>query len=835
MQATSTPFVLRHGHTLTLALALALGTGAVLTPISVLAASAAGTVSLHLAAQPLDRALTQLADAANVRIIFNSGDVSARRSPALNGRYSLAQALNQLLEGSGYSWRKLDEHTLVLEPSNTQAGTLELSTTLVNAAVLGNVTEGTGSYALGSAQVGGKGEQTLREIPQSVSAITRQRMNDQGLTSLNQVLEQTTGISTTGGNDVNTSILARGFALTNIQTDGGAAALRQQSYDTLPDMTPYDHVEVLRGSDGLYGGTGEPAGTINLVRKRALDHNQVIVQSSAGSWNNYRQEVDVTGPLGFDGKLRGRAAVTYEDKNYFYDRADSEKHVVFGTLEADLSPDTLVTVGGTYEWRDMDGYWDEGFPRYTTGDPLKLSRSTSLAADWSTNNYTRKEGFLKLRQQLNDAWEFNTSYTKSKYQTTQNQGQIEGPIDPTLAAGGTYQRFIRDYSNDQDLLDGNLIGRIDALGRSHELLLGVDYTESHRTYADHSDFGSAVPIDPFDGSIGSMPEPAKPPLYYETPTWITRKSGAYATLKAQLSDPLKLIAGARYTDFNGFNRVLVPSFNADTVRGGKESGIVTPYGGLVYELDDAWSVYTSYAQIYKPQTEYVDRSFAPLKAITGDTYELGGKGELLGGRLNVSSALYYVKRQNEAIRVFSATAPNSQNNCCYVADGEIVSKGIDAEVSGELMPGWQLFAGYTFNINEQTKAADGASNGKPLSTQTPKHLFKFFTTYQLPAGLERWKVGLGATVQSSNYVSGSVQRRLGDGTLSPAKDEYNFTQAGYAVWNSLLEYRIDEHWTAAGNLNNLFDKTYYQTVESSSYGNWYGAPRNFMLTLRGTF
>ena len=836
MQAALKPFVPLPGYTLTLALALTLGTAFSVAAPAAMAAQASTAISLQLAAQPLDTALTRLADAANVRILFNSSAVSSVNGPALQGNYSLAQALDQLLGDSGYTWRLLDPSTVVLEPvKRTEHGGIELSTTTVTAASLGNVSEGTGSYTLGAAQVGGKTEQTLREIPQSVSAITQQRMTDQGLTSLNKVLEQTTGITTTGGNDVNATFLSRGFALTNIQTDGGASSLRQQSYDTLPDMISYDHVEVLRGSDGLYGGTGEPSGTINLVRKRALDHNQVIVQTSAGSWNNYRQEVDVTGPLGFDGKLRGRAAMAYEDKKYFYDRADSEKHVAFATLEADLTPDTLLSAGGTYEWRDMDGYWDEGLPRYTTGDPLKLSRHTSLAADWSTNNYKRTEGFVKLRQQLNDDWVLNSSYTKSKYDTTQNQGQVEGPIDPTVAQGGTYQRFIRDYSNDHDLFDLNSTCSYEAFVRRHELVVGADYTESHRTYADHSDFSSAQPIDPLDGSVGSRAEPSKPPLYYETPTWITRKSGVYTTLKAQLADPLKLIVGARYTDFNGFNRVLVPSFDADTTRGGKESGIVTPYGGLVYDLDDSWSLYTSYAQIYKPQTEFFDASFAPLKAITGDTYELGTKGELFGGALNLSSALYYVKRQNEAIQNFSASPPGSQNNCCYTADGEIVSKGIDTEISGEVLPGWQLFAGYTFNINEQTKAADGASNGKPISTQTPKHLFKFFTTYQLPAELNRWKVGLGATVQSANYVSGSVQRRLGDGTLSPAMDNYNFTQAGYAVWSSLLEYRVDEHWTAAATVNNLFDKTYYQTVESSSYGNWYGAPRNLMVTLRGTF
>ncbi|MGY2180342.1 TonB-dependent siderophore receptor [Pseudomonas agarici] len=798
-------------------------------------AASAQVIDVDVPAQPLGNALQQLGSQTNLQILYSPDAIRNLKSKAVKGSIESTQALDKLIEGTGITYR-IEGNTITLAaPGHPTSTGLELSETQVTAQAPGNITENSDSYTLGTASIGGKTQQALRETPQTVSVITAQRMKDQHLTDLAQTLNQTSGITLVGGNDANTRILSRGFSLSNIQTDGGAPAMREESYETLPDMTPYDHVEVLRGSDGLYGGIGEPAGSINLVRKRALDYNQLKIETSAGSWDNYRTMVDATGPLGFDGKLRGRVAASYEDKKYFYERADSEKHVFYGVLEADVTPDTLVTAGGIYEWRDMDGYWDEGLPRYISGEPLGLSRRTSLAADWSTNNYKKTESFFKLQHQINDNWKFDTSYTKTKFDTVQNQGQVEGPIDPTMAKGGTYQRFIRNYTNNQDLLDLNFQGKFNAFGRQHELLFGADYTQSRRTYSDHSDFSSAIAVDPINDNVGSFPEPARPPLYYDTPSWVVRKTGLYSTLKAQLADPLKLIVGARYTDYNGFNRVVAPSFNADTTKGGKESGIITPYGGLVYDLTNQWSLYTSYAQIYKPQTAYMDASFAPLKAITGNTYEFGTKGELFNGRLNVSSALYYVKRENEAVSVGNAAIPGSGNNCCYVAAGEIVSKGIDSEISGELLPGWQLSAGYTFNLNEQSKATDGQSNGKPISTQTPKHLFKFFTTYQLPGELERWKVGVGATLQSANYVSGTVQRRLGDGSLSPSVDPFSYTQAGYAVWNSLLEYRIDDHWTAALNGNNLFDKTYYQTVSTSSYGNWYGEPRNFMLSLRGTF
>ncbi|MDN6873341.1 TonB-dependent siderophore receptor [Pseudomonas citronellolis] len=799
-------------------------------PLAQAAPEAAGhTYSIQ--AGSLGQALSRFAAQAQITVQFSPDLTQGLNSSGLRGHYSVEEGLAALLRGTGLQavFRGDGVYGLVRNPN----AALALDDTLVVGQTLDGMTEGTGSYTTGAASIGGKSARALKDIPQSISIITRQRMEDQGITTIGEALDQTTGITLIGGNDANTKILSRGFALTNVQVDGGTPGFREQTYDSLADTTAYDHIEVLRGSDGLFGGTGEPSGVINLVRKRALPHAQTQVNLSAGSWDNYRSEVDVTGPLAFDGALRGRFAASQENKRYFYSGANSDKHVLFGVLEADVTPDTLVSVGGTYEWRDMDGYWENGLPRFTTGDPLGLSRSTTLAADWSSNNYERKEGFLKVEHSFDENWKVNSSFTRSRYDTEQDMGAVSGPVNPDTLEGATFQRIVRNYSIDQDLFDANLQGAFSAFGRRHEVLMGVDYSDIQRSYADHSEWASRQPVDVFSTDIGSLPKPASPDLYYEYPDWNLRKSGAYGTLRLELADPLKLIVGARYSDYSNTIHAVVPSFGTDSKDGGRDSGIVTPFGGLVYSVTPEWSLYTSYAQIYKPQPEILGADLKPLKAITGDTYEMGVKGELFGGQLNLSSAIYYTRQENNAIQLYYEDTPT--NACCYVAGGKMISKGFDTEISGELAPGWQLTAGYTFNLNEQRKTGDDTAVGKPISTQTPKHLFKFFTTYQLPGELERWKVGTGATIQSSNYVSGEVQRRLEDGSLSPSTNSFEYTQAGYALWNALVEYRIDEHWTAALNGNNLFDKKYYQTVASSDYGNWYGSPRNFMVTLRGKF
>lgn len=667
-------------------------------PLAHAADSASSTTRYGLAipAGSLDAALTTLSRSTGLNIAFTPGDLAGKYSAGLRGSFSSQQALQQLLVGSGLQAMPQDGgYRLIPTSEPLPLGAVALDpTNVTGTANLGEQIENTGSYTTGAITTGGKTPRSLRETPQSVSVMTRQRMDDQHLTSLTQVLDQTTGITVVGGNDTKNQIYSRGFVIRSIQTDGGAPMLRNEAFDTLPDMTAYDHVEVLRGSDGLFGGTGDPGVSINLVRKRALPFNQLSISQSAGSWDNYRSEVDLTGPLGFDGALRGRVAMSFEDKKYFYDNADSEKHVIFGTLEADLSPATLVSIGGTYEWRDMSGYWDRGLVRYKDGTEIGTSRSRSLAADWSANNYKRTEYFVKIEHALDENWKLKASYTKSKFDSTQDIGEVSAAVDPNTNQT-TFKRFIRGYNNEQDLFDANLSGTFEAFGLTHELLVGADYEEVMRSYSDDSDLSQVsdinVPFDITTGDAGAMPKPRTPPSYYYNPDWNQRKSGAYATFKAQLAEPLHLTLGARYSDYRDNTRTVVPAFNnADTRVKESNRGVITPFGALVLDLNRQWSLYTSYAEIFQPQTAFKSPSSQPLDPIEGETYEFGTKGELLDGRLNLSSALYYTKRMNEAI---------STGQGFYTASGEVISKGIDSEISGE--PGPRLASHGRLHLQHQ--------------------------------------------------------------------------------------------------------------------------------------
>ena len=163
-----------------------------------------------------------------------------------------------------------------------------------------------------------------------MSVISRQRLEDQKLTTVAQAMTQTTGISLFEGSLTSTRYLSRGFEITNFRVDGGASMADGVWKNS--DTAIFDHIEVLRGADGLFAGSGEPGGTVNFVRKRPTFEPQASITTSAGSWDDYRSELDVSGPLAADGKLRGRAVMVSQNKQSFMDDASANHDLFYGCL-----------------------------------------------------------------------------------------------------------------------------------------------------------------------------------------------------------------------------------------------------------------------------------------------------------------------------------------------------------------------------------------------------------------------------------------------------------------------------------------------------------------------
>lgn len=644
-----------------------------------------------------------------------------------------------------------------------------------------------------------------RELPQSASVIDHERLEQQNLFSLDEAMQQATGVTVQPFQLLTTAYYVRGFKVDSFELDG-VPALLGNTASSPQDMAIYERVEILRGSNGLLHGTGNPAATVNLVRKRPQREFAASTTLSAGRWDRYRAEVDVGGPLSASGNVRGRAVAAYEDRDYFYDVADQGTRLLYGVTEFDLSPDTLLTVGAQYQHIDSITNM-AGVPMAKDGSNLGLSRDTYLDVDWDRFKWDTYRAFGSLEQQLGGGWKGKVSAEYQEADSRLRYAGSFGAIDPQTGDGGQLTGAAYKFKSIQRSLDANLNGPVRLFGLTHELLGGVTYAQGE-TRQDTARFLNLpnTPVNVYRWDPHGVPRP-QIGQYTSPGTTTTTQKGLYALGRIKLAEPLTLLVGGRESWWD-------QDTPATRFKPGRQ---FTPYGGLIWDFARDWSWYVSYAEVYQPQADRQTWNSEPLSPVEGKTYETGIKGELADGRLNLSLAAFRIDLENNPQE--DPDHPGPPNNPFYISGGKVRSQGFELEGTGYLTPYWSLSAGYTYTSTEYLKDSQNDS-GTRYSTFTPRHLLRLWSNYDLPWQDRRWSVGGGLQAQS-DY---SVDYR-----------GVSMRQGGYALVNMRLGYKIDEHWTAAVNVNNLFDRTYYQSLSNPNWNNRYGEPRSFNVSLRGAF
>ncbi|MGU0893647.1 Fe(3+)-pyochelin receptor FptA [Pseudomonas aeruginosa] len=644
-----------------------------------------------------------------------------------------------------------------------------------------------------------------RELPQSASVIDHERLEQQNLFSLDEAMQQATGVTVQPFQLLTTAYYVRGFKVDSFELDG-VPALLGNTASSPQDMAIYERVEILRGSNGLLHGTGNPAATVNLVRKRPQREFAASTTLSAGRWDRYRAEVDVGGPLSASGNVRGRAVAAYEDRDYFYDVADQGTRLLYGVTEFDLSPDTLLTVGAQYQHIDSITNM-AGVPMAKDGSNLGLSRDTYLDVDWDRFKWDTYRAFGSLEQQLGGGWKGKVSAEYQEADSRLRYAGSFGAIDPQTGDGGQLTGAAYKFKSIQRSLDANLNGPVRLFGLTHELLGGVTYAQGE-TRQDTARFLNLpnTPVNVYRWDPHGVPRP-QIGQYTSPGTTTTTQKGLYALGRIKLAEPLTLVVGGRESWWD-------QDTPATRFKPGRQ---FTPYGGLIWDFARDWSWYVSYAEVYQPQADRQTWNSEPLSPVEGKTYETGIKGELADGRLNLSLAAFRIDLENNPQE--DPDHPGPPNNPFYISGGKVRSQGFELEGTGYLTPYWSLSAGYTYTSTEYLKDSQNDS-GTRYSTFTPRHLLRLWSNYDLPWQDRRWSVGGGLQAQS-DY---SVDYR-----------GVSMRQGGYALVNMRLGYKIDEHWTAAVNVNNLFDRTYYQSLFNPNWNNRYGEPRSFNVSLRGAF
>lgn len=784
--------------------------------------------TVAIAAGPLETALKQFAAATSTSVSYEPELVRGLRSPGVSGEHSPGEALQILLGGTGLHIIAVDDGSFSLAPDS--AGALELGATTISSQLLNATSEGTGSYAARAVTIG-KGVHSLRETPQSVTVMTRKMLDDQNLNTLEQVLDKTPGITVYDSPMGGKYFYSRGFNLDGqyqydgVPLDVGGNYVQANSFSS--DMAFYDRVEILKGAAGMMKGSGSSAGGVNFVRKRGQDKPTTTVTLSAGSWDNYRGQVDVGGPLNESGTLRGRAVATLQDRQYFYDNADRQDQVLYGALDWDVSEDTTLGFGLAYEDVDASPCY-HGLPRYANGADLKLSRSTCLGASWNDLQSQRITAFADLKHRFNEDWALNFASIYTHNNQNIEYGYAEGSV-PVAASSGAMSRYAGRFDYDQDDygFDSYVDGTFEAFGLEHEIIFGANASDqkTHDYFALMSLSGTQNPFDP----SSNFPQPSKadylanPIRGGSEPTDSrTRQWGTYANLRLKLAEPLTLVLGARVSWYRNSSDSYTQAWDYWVHNRSQENGQVTPFAAVLYDLNDQWTAYASYSDIFQPQGNLVNAQGQALQPKTGANYEIGIKGELLDGALNTAFNLFRTIEDHRAETDYADVCPGSGDGYCYTDSGKVRAQGFEAEVSGSPIERLQLLAGYTYT---QTKYLETINDTDPTeltftSSFIPRHMLKVWGDYQLAGELDRWTLGAGMNSQSDN------SRRTGTTRV---------VQPGYTLWSGRVQYRIDQNWSVALNGNNLFDKKYYATIGAPGWGNFYGEPRNFMVTLKGTF
>ncbi|AOH82657.1 hypothetical protein AWL63_00315 [Sphingomonas panacis] len=752
--------------------------------------------------------------------------VSGLIACAIIAAHSAAQAQSDNRRDAQRNTSRHDDPDAITDPADI----------IVTGIQEGETTERSGSYTTRSTGAALGLPLRLRAIPQAVTVITSQNMEDQNLTNLDSVLQSAAGVTRNYIDSERVNYSSRGFSVDNIMYDGVVSSL--DNGIGFIDTALYDRIEVVRGATGLLTGAGNPSASINLIRKRPKKDFAVGASAQAGSWDNYRGTLDVSTPLTANGMIRARLIGVYQDQKSYLDFYQQKKAIGYGVIEADLTDHTILTAGFEYQHNLPKGSTWGAAPLFYSDGTLTtdLRRSATLSPPWTFYTVESQTAFVNLSHEFANGWKIKSALTHSQLNHDAELAALVG-IDPTnpRATIGFYPDRQTGFSGfpvanagtkfsgktRQDTLDLQTNGPVELFGRQHELVVGTtlswtkqDTPGSRLTINPYFPF-STTPAPSLD-QVGTIPriDFENNSMPWGTASNVrTRKYGVYAAARVSPADGLKVILGGR------FNRFELDDDEAGSASVRYRQNRFTPYVGTTYDLTRNFTLFASYTEIFKPQPDRRDRNGNILAPTKGNSREVGVKGEFFGGDLNTSLTLFDTRLDKLAQQDVGFFDPSNPLNTAYVAVDGTKTRGIELEANGEVLPGWNVSGGFTW-LKSQTP--DGAR----LNPQEPRRTVKLFTSYRLPGSLDRLTIGGGVHWQSDIQFAGT-NRPDGRGGIQPGT---TVVQASYALINALARYAFSDRLSASVNVNNLSDKRYWMRAgffDTAAVG----APRNAMLTV----
>ena len=641
--------------------------------------------------------------------------------------------------------------------------------------------------------VGAKVPTAQRDIAQSVTVINQALMQSQGVTSFQDSLRNAPGITIGGaeGGQIGNNINLRGFTAQNdIYLDGFRD--RNQYYRDTFDL---ESIDVLYGPSSMLFGRGSTGGVINQVSKRPTRKASAEISTTIGTDDRYRTTVDLNHPLTDTAALRvdafGQSIGSSRDemKNKDYGIAPS---IRFG-----IGTPTEITLSALIQHNyDMPDYGVQSID----GHPFAPSKHTyyGLTDDRTIQDVQSLRARIdhKISDSLSVSNQTQISHSMTDARETAAHAVLTGPLaSSTPLANGNFTSlppqdlFVQLQSHDRVIQNRSISN--DSMVRyqfttgpvRHDVIAGAEI--GYEAYSNQAYTRNNLPIV-------SLIDP----VYESTPSNVTQTIGNYAqsgamSLAAYVNDTIsigkhwKVIGGLRWDRFQAHisNTVNAPGYTAQT------NYFTSVRAGVIYQPTDWQSYYVSYGTSFDPSLEALTvtnftQNLAPEHT---KSYEVGGKWDLLGGNLSVTSALFQEEMDNARTQVSSSE---------YTPDGDIRVRGFQAGVTGHILPNWQVFGGYTYMDATILRARDGTQGHTPANT--PRNTLTLWSTYDLTP---HWEIGGGPTYMSARYAANT-----------------NYVQdGGYTRWDAMAAYHAKK-WDARLNLLNLTNKFYYDALIQSDGG-----------------
>ena len=570
----------------------------------------------------------------------------------------------------------------------------------------------------------------IQNTPLSIEVVPQEVLEDRNVRELGDALETVPGVVEAGGRGA--SLFGPNFKIRGFDSSDGFFRDGIPTNTLAPLSTnDLERVEVLKGPASILFGQGEPGGIINLVTKKPLREPFYSASFSAGNFNTYEGALDFSGPLNESRTVKYRLNLSYENYESFRDFVDGERFLVSPTLTWEIGQNTSINFYGQYV-SDQETI-DSGIPAQGDGI-VDVPRDRFLDEDFGEFEQEQFRVGYRFNHRFDDTWSVRHTLEYNEYEPVRfgvlfdEFNEATGEL--TRLEYGTDERFQRFFTNAEAIAEFNT-GSIE-----HQVLFGVEYLSNVDRQA--FEFSDPFPsINVFDPVYSNNPFAINPTFFRNDNV---DRVGVYLQNQVDLLPNLIVLAGVRFDYVDQFRTT--QDLGEPREEFEQTDSDFTPRFGIVYKPIEPVSVYASYTTSYNPSFAASLNDGEPFDPETGRQFEVGVKTDITD-QLSFTFAAFDIRKQN-------VSTDDPENPLFSIQTGEQASRGIELDLNGEILPGWNITAAYTYLdafVSEDN--TDIVDNQLP---KVPENQFSLWTTYEIQQGdLEGLGFGLGLFFVGDRY------------------------------------------------------------------------------------